>query len=254
MSMPRLGRSLRVGVLLVLTACGRTETYLPPHADAGIDAGVDAGADAGIDAGFDAGCPEAGCSDSTREGFLDACRYPNIAGCSGAFSVPGVVNRSTRCERRDGNSSANPLGIGCSVEDLCADGWHVCRTPADVVRSSPDGCLAVAALPLFFVSAQSGTGCGVCAVGASLDSARCSGLSCAVGCMQTPFTTNDIFGCGGIGDLPDTATCSVLNRFGNNTCFQLGAPWSCPSELGADEANTVFKSLPGAGGALCCRD
>ena len=51
----------------------------------------------------------AGCSDGTREGFTDVAKFPRIAGCSGGFSVPGVlVTLAPACARIAGNSSPNP--------------------------------------------------------------------------------------------------------------------------------------------------
>src|SRR5437879_2912205 len=40
-----------------------------------------------------------GCSDGEREGFTDLARWPDIAGCSGGFTVPGLVaaNPGTAC-------------------------------------------------------------------------------------------------------------------------------------------------------------
>ncbi len=235
---------------LALAGCGRTEPYRFPLFDAGADAGPDAGTDAGVDAGVDAGCPAPGCADGVREGFLDGCRYPVIAGCSGGFSLPGVLGVGTHCNRQAGDDTADPAGGGCTVEDLCAAGWHLCRNTQEVSRSSPDGCDAVALLPFFFITAQSGPGCGVCATGTD---SSCTGASCQQGCLQTAVTANDVFGCGGIGDLPDPRSCSPLNRFSNNNCQALGSPWICDSN-GTTEAHAVVKTSAFKGGALCCRD
>ena len=76
-----------------------------------------------------------GCSDGTREAFTNMGTHPNIAGCSGGFSVAGVTTQnsmSPQCNRGAGNSSGNTFGNGCSVEDLCAAGWHVCTSSAEV--------------------------------------------------------------------------------------------------------------------------
>ena len=35
---------------------------------------------------------QSGCSDGTREGFLPAGSFPDIAGCSGGWSVPGILS------------------------------------------------------------------------------------------------------------------------------------------------------------------
>src|SRR5262249_43934926 len=86
--------------------------------------------------------PGAGCADQTREGFYDA---PGIAACAGGWQVPGSalgLMIAPRCARPSGNSSANPTGEGCTIEDLCAVGWHVCTTPADVAAHTTNaaGC------------------------------------------------------------------------------------------------------------------
>ena len=31
-----------------------------------------------------------GCADGQREGFTDLAMYPDIAGCSGAWTIPGI--------------------------------------------------------------------------------------------------------------------------------------------------------------------
>src|SRR5262245_3879393 len=72
-----------------------------------------------------------GCADGTREGFQSQTKYPTIAACSGAWTIPGLIANDTlvpRCQRRAGNDGANTSGQGCSVADLCAEGWHVCES------------------------------------------------------------------------------------------------------------------------------
>lgn len=47
--------------------------------------------------------------------------YPDIAGCSGGFSVPGIVDGNQRiygnrkCNSIAGNHSPNPQGTGCAA-------------------------------------------------------------------------------------------------------------------------------------------
>jgi len=50
------------------------------------------GLDNDCDGLIDEGCTLNGCSDGTREGFLDIMAYPKIAACSGGFSVPDLIN------------------------------------------------------------------------------------------------------------------------------------------------------------------
>lgn len=205
---------------------------------------------------FDEGCTISGCSDGTREGFVDAVAYPKIAGCSGGFAVPGVLGTTApTCGFAAGNSGNNPGGIGCSAADLCAPGFHVCKGSAEVASRSPTGCVNAATSPgLFFATRQSSTGCGLCALGNGVDPAVCNGCSCAANCAQTSLTANDLFGCGSIG--ASATSCGVLDRFSNNLCGALGAPWSCggPNGNACDEANLVTKSASEGGGVLCCED
>ncbi|MFO0593620.1 MAG: hypothetical protein U0441_39125 [Polyangiaceae bacterium] len=195
-----------------------------------------------------------GCSDGAREGFTDFEKYPYIAGCSGGFQIPGVLGELTApaCGWKAGNGSSNPNGIGCNAWDLCAPGWHVCGGAAEVAQDSPTGCDGVAPAqdPVFFITRQSGTGCGTCATGSDTSSA-CATCSCAGGCAQTEKTSNDVFGCGTIGEPP--SDCGVLNSFSNDVCTALGYPWLCGSDS-CGEAHNVWKETATNGGVLCCAD
>ncbi len=180
--------------------------------------------------------PAPGCADGTREGFLDGSTYPDLAACSGGFSLPGIVSPGgPRCGRQAGNTGANPGGVGCAVDDLCAEGWHVCATAAEVGARTRTGCLDAVPIsaiePLFFATRQSGPGYAQCGPG-----------------------SNDVFGCGNLGG-PPAPSCAPLNAFGNDHCSLLAAPWACSG--GGDgllEAQTVVKLGPAKGGVLCCRD
>lgn len=202
---------------------------------------------------IDNGCAP-GCADGTREGFVNAATHPLIAGCSGGWSVPGLIaTLAPACNHVAGNTSPNPSGAGCSVADLCAPGFHVCTGPNDVAAHSPSACAGAAPGPgLFFVTRQSSTGCKACALGMSTDPNTCTGCSCAGGCAQTALTANDLFGCGSLGAILDNE-CGILDRFSNNLCSSLGPPWSCGAD-GCNEANAVTKGSSAAGGVLCCAD
>jgi hypothetical protein len=183
-------------------------------------------------------CPpcSSGCSDRTRDGFSSVAAFPDIAACSGGWSLPGLLDASTTvpvCGRVSGNASANPSGAGCNVADLCQVGWHVCEGPAEVaMKTGGAGCAAAgsAGQLAFFVTRQSGPGSAQCGAGA-----------------------NDLFGCGDTGAAADPTTCAPLDRFSDNLCGALPATWSCGAD-GGEEANNVTKTASEGGGVLCCRD
>jgi len=216
-----------------------------------------------------------GCSDGVREGFTNQTTYPTIASCGGAWSVKGAFWDNPSCGRQAGNTGVLSAGTGCNVEDLCAGGWHVCYGPDDItVRTGGRGCTdAVASnypnngtnsqYPVppggaFFMTRTSGSGIG----------------NCDEVVNGFPQSFNDIFGCGNMGGEP-LATCSPLNRFGNNQCIGLenstgfnGKPpsnygyaaaqyaWTCnDGGNGTNESKFVSKTRPGdQGGVLCCKD
>lgn len=196
-----------------------------------------------------------GCADGAREAFRDVAAYPRIAACAGGFDVPGLAqDLAPVCARGGGDDGHNPAGRGCAAEDLCAVGWHVCRSAAEVSARSPDGCVGShdAATASFFATRQSSSGCARCATG---DDPTCGSNDCRVGCAQTAETTNDVFGCGTLGNAPDPSTCGPLDRFGDNLCDALRAPWRCEGDpAGVREALRVTKPGPEAGGVLCCAD
>ncbi|MDP3276932.1 MAG: hypothetical protein Q8Q09_17165 [Deltaproteobacteria bacterium] len=197
-----------------------------------------------------------GCADGVREAFRDRQRYPDIAGCAGGFSLQGLAREtSPTCARGAGNDGPNPNGVGCSASDLCAAGFHVCRSSREVAVRSFNGCDGATDGPpdSFWATRQTGPGCGECATGMA---AGCSARDCRTDCAPNNDTTNDIFGCGSQGALP-RQSCAPLNRFGSNLCGALSQPWTCASnEAGADvrESEFIRKPGPGGGGILCCRD
>ncbi len=197
----------------------------------------------------------AGCADGARDAYLDRARYVNIAACAGGFGNAGLSRAvSPTCDRGAGDDGPNPTGRGCSATDLCAPGWHVCLSERDVATHSPDGCAGAAdAEPRsFFATRQTGPGCGHCATGTDL---ACGPNDCRTGCAQTDRTTNDIFGCGSLGDPPQASSCGVLDRFSNNLCGALAPPWRCDGDpAGLRESDFVVKPGPAAGGVLCCID
>lgn len=192
-----------------------------------------------------------GCADGTREGFVDPSAFPDVAGCAGGFQVPGILGPGVpACGSLAGDDSANPGGAGCSAADLCGAGFHVCRSSAELLSLSAGGCAGITSEPgLFFVTRQSGPGCGICALGSSVSPA-CGNCECVSDCLQNDLTANDLFGCGTAG--ASTSSCGAFDRFSNNMCSSLPAPWSCGAD-GCNEAHALVKPGPGAGGVLCCR-
>jgi hypothetical protein len=196
------------------------------------DAGVEASTLDASDDASDAIAPvQTGCADGTREAFVSVADYPSIAGCSGAWSVPGVTgNPQPACDRQGGNDGPLSLGSGCSAADLCAPGWHVCALDTEVAADSPTGCVGAVVgdvPPMFFATGQSGPENATCGVG-----------------------SNDVFGCGTLGEAPN-ADCSPLDRFSDDLCGVIGAPWSCGTD-DTHEADFVTKTDSTAGGVLCC--
>ncbi len=211
--------------------------------------------------------PEAGCSDGEREGYLDWSAYPDIAACSGGWSVGGITRSdlAPTCSHGSGDDSWNAEGEGCSAADLCAEGWHVCEGKTEVAAmagscddavpsGTPDKAL------IFAVQQHSDNG-SVC------DDSSPNG--------------NDIFGCGNLGtQLTSDKNCGVLNRViasmnqgscGYNEAEPSHGPWECfgDSDSHYHEGELVTKkgcwgsscSYDGnpvgnsdKGGVLCCRD
>ncbi len=251
--------------------------------DASLDAPVDAfeaGTDASIDAPVDSPAETSlpvvtGCADGDREGFVDLAAYPDIAGCSGGWSVPGVMLQDPgtapacptlatfdtvdpACARTAGNDGPNPTGAGCNVADLCAVGWHVCTGAADVASRSPTGCSGATQAsdpPLFFTSRQSSDGCNDCATGTATG-AQCNSTACSTGCAQTADTSNDVYGCGTFGSMAAFTGCGPFDVSTNNACSSLaGSTWSCTDDgSGFCEGYALVHAGPDHGGALCCRD
>jgi len=172
-----------------------------------------------------------GCADGFREALIDEVAYPNVAACAGGFWVPGVGSPVSQCEREGGDDGPWPDGMGCSIEDLCAEGWHLCASRQEVmVAGLAGGCGGVAWGSQFFATGQSGEGANTC----------------------NDTGTNDVFGCGDLG-YSDISGCAPLNRSTGNLCVELPGVWSC-SDDAYDEVTHLVKPGPSDGGALCCRD
>jgi hypothetical protein len=190
--------------------------------------------------------PTRGCSDGTREGYLDPKVYPTIAACAGAWDTPGLDSaaaRTPQCNRGGGNDGTRPDGQGCSVADLCETGWHVCTTASGVAGGTMDsGCNdaipPAVSTPVFYVTRQ-----------------RATDLVCNVD--PNPTGTDDLYGCGNIGPAADPNSCAPLTRMMRDIDCAMNPPWMCsdgPLGTSRDEYNVVTKSSSSGGGVLCCHD
>ncbi len=192
------------------------------------------------------GCDELGCSDGEREGFEDTALFPEIAGCSGAWTIAGLIIADSggvatpRCGRMAGDDNPwNPEGWECSAADLCANGWRLCASASDIserTRSWDEGCGSDSDWPAgaFFAAAVSGTGDNEC-----------------------KFGVNDIFGCGSVGDGADVETCYPLNKYSDDDCDALPGTWDCGEgslTTNLTEAADVTKDGVEGGGVLCCKE
>lgn len=219
-------------VLLVLAGCDKLFS-LTPVPDAAPDAPPDAAIDA-PDAMPDSAISPVGCADGARDAFVDVTAEPNIAGCDGAWTLPGLRPiPAPMCDRRAGNAGATALGTGCTATDLCAEGWHVCTDRLDVYgHSSTQSCAGLApAANTFYATGQSG------------DQGGCNATG-----------VDDVFGCGTLGVMPTNGSCTPLDRSSDNECSSIDAfgGWACayPNEI-----ENVTKTDPtSGGGVLCCRD
>ena len=239
----------------------------PADSEVVADGAVDSAADVSADTAADTAAPaQIGCSDGAREGFLDKTKYPLVAGCTGAWDIPGIHKGAPACGRKAGNTGSNAAGKGCNVEDLCADSWHVCYGAKDLKERNPLGCAGIlddgGQSPAFFLARSSSTGAFNC----SQDSTK----------FGDPGTSNDLFGCGDLGcgiDFKTYPTCDPLNRASHDICKGLRNDLGCGdwcSHLGkfagqkntwdcgkntTNEANVVVKVDPLVqGGVLCCAD
>jgi hypothetical protein len=171
-----------------------------------------------------------GCADGFREALLDEALHPDLAACAGGFWVPGVALATPLCDRQGGDDGPLPDGMGCTIDDLCADGWHLCTSRQEVAAAGLASCNGQAWGGQFFATGQSGEGANTC----------------------NDTGTNDVFGCGDIGYV-NISECAPLNRSTGNLCVNLSGSWTC-SEDAYDEVSYLVKPGSDAGGALCCRD
>jgi hypothetical protein len=184
-----------------------------------------------------------GCSDGSAEALLATS---GLAACAGAWSVPGVVDETEpTCDRTAGNGSENSSGEGCSVADLCAVGWHVCRDAADVAAHGGEEACTNLQPPepdggelFIYVTRQRG--------GGDLPTCDPDGSEDERG--------DDVWGCGTLGlEAPD---CRPLDRHlalevEEGGCGEL---YQCGDDS-LSEGRNVTKVVSAEGAAaLCCSD
>jgi len=160
------------------------------------------------------------------------------------WSVPGLVTTASMapaCARGAGNDGRNPNGAGCTVEDLCAEGWHVCRGASELTTLSVT--CAEAGIPAVTTGSN----------GAMFFATRQRGMA-PMGCVPDATTgSNNLHGCGNFGRAEDPGCNPPLDRQIESTVCATTPPWAC-SESGTTmtEATVVTKSSSAAGGVLCC--
>lgn len=200
-----------------------------------------AGGGAGGIGGGGAGGGEArriGCSDGERDAYLDSAAQPNIAGCSGGFDVPGLTtvgSRTPACDRQAGDDGQNPEGVGCSVEDLCAEGWAVCNDAMEVASASATGeCPPPPDAPAIWITRQGGP---------AMSSAVCDATG-----------SDNLTGCGAsLGSAPGSSCAPLDQQLLYDDCVAATA-WECgPDTNRYVELDVVTKTGPAEGGVLCCR-
>jgi len=227
-------------------AGGASADANPGDAIGDVPAGDGSRADAGTEAGADGPMiSPVGCADGTREGYINVAGYPLIAACVGGWSVPGLLSASAlapQCGRQGGNTGPNTAGAGCSVTDLCAEGWHVCRSAQEVFQLAGDCKDAVGPAGTshtFFVTLQ-----------------RALGNVCPA---ANDVGTNHLHGCGNFGS-PEDKSCAPFMFMLKDTDCAANTPWLCPTTSSGPattttaEYQTVTKLGSTRGGALCCHD
>jgi hypothetical protein len=189
---------------------------------------------------------------------------PNLAFCPAAWTVPGVLGSAslaTPCNREPAQK-----GAGCTVEDNCEPGWHVCATDGDVEMHglTKEDCAGLDIAQSFWATRQPGL------LGGAPDATGAVGTYCATG----PMATARVIGCGalyprgvvrpaGPGMGP---SCNVLQRYIGFVTTLTPPPmpvfdctagsneaWVCTTMQGM-EGLLVTKPKIERGGVICCRN
>jgi hypothetical protein len=181
-----------------------------------------------------------GCADGTREGLQPLLAYPNVAACAGGWQIAGFVAPETltpQCDRRAGNDGDLPDGEGCSVADLCAEGWHVCESAQEFSTKAKDcgDAFPGGAVPEFYATRQRGPD-------KTCDPMNLTG-------------TNNVYGCGNFGSAA-MAICAPFMHMLRDADCKANPPWMCvngPINYSITELLDVTKPGSARGGVLCCR-
>ena len=147
-------------------------------------------------------------------------------------------NLQPACDLLAGDSNSKRDGIGCSAADLCAANWHVCRNGYDVAIIRGPAIAKAACLTTNRASFWSPR------AHPPWESAR-----------LIPQATNDLHGCGGLGQ-PEALGCAPLSRrMGFADCLATNGVWNCGTQDNSlQEAKVVTKPGTSLGGVLCCKD
>jgi hypothetical protein len=177
-----------------------------------------------------------GCSDASREGYTNLTTYPNIASCSGAWSIAGLG--TTRSCAISGDDAPDPSGAGCAAVDICAAGWHICATTAELTANT------------------GGANCGTdAASGVTFFASRAPTRNDSVHCNSGTLVQENIVGCGTVGQ--GTGSSCLYSRWLNQSCSSIGylvggvKVWQCTD---GPEIGNVVKTDPTIGGVLCCKN
>ena len=169
-----------------------------------------------------------GCADGRREAFLDAGRYPNIAGCLATWSGAADL-------RAPSSSTACGDGVGpCAAPaDACATGWHVCGSTGAVseLRALSAG-----------ECAQAGNGAFVAGI------SRCASQdnSCAV-----DATTTANYACYASGFCAEPACCGTSCTRAGPCSDGVWTQWT-QSSVSRGGGCGALEAPPDVG-VLCCR-
>lgn len=168
-----------------------------------------------------------GCADGQRELFVDAARFPGIAGCLGGWQ--GTKDMRARAT---GGACGDDSGECAVPADLCAPGWRLCGATgaiADLKQVTGEECATA---------------------GGGRFSAALSHCETQSGCTYDTRPDGD-YGCFKRGWCSETVCCGA-------DCGALGActdgvwPGKTHIAIGQDQGCGATSSRR-AGGVLCCR-